>query len=115
MSDLIERADLERDERKNDHPLRPTMPPHDWIMVIFGSGYDEYVPPRYLVDFDVDAEQGLGTATFTLDRAKARGFADVSDVLATWKLQSTVRPLRGDGRPNRPLTTFTISPERRRP
>jgi hypothetical protein len=36
-------------------------------------------------------------------------FADLAAAVACWKRQSTVRPLRPDGKPNRPLTAFTIT------
>lgn len=32
------------------------------------------------------------------------------EVMAFWKTTSRVNPIRADGRPNRPLTAFTIEP-----
>jgi hypothetical protein len=61
----------------------------------------------WLQSFDVDAADGRGVVTFTRDAAKARRFFDAIDAATTWKMTSTVRPVREDGRPNRPLTAFT--------
>lgn len=62
---------------------------------------------RYVIACDVDAFDGRGDAVFgTL--AAARVFADAGAALAYWKRQSTVRPLRPDGKPNRPLSAFTV-------
>ena len=36
-------------------------------------------------------------------------FADMSEAFECWKRQSTVCPLRADGKPNRPLTAFSIT------
>jgi hypothetical protein len=67
---------------------------------------------EYLKAFDVDAHDGLGSFESTADIEEALHFSDLGDVLEAWKRQSTVRPLRPDGKPNRPLTALTISPER---
>lgn len=63
---------------------------------------------RYLASADVDAHDGRGAATWTDDPAAALHF-DATDVaFLFWQQQSTVRPLRDDGLPNRPLTAFTV-------
>lgn len=63
----------------------------------------------YLEAFDVDAFNGGGDATFTDDKEKAIKFRDLAHAFETWKTQSKVRPLRADGKPNRPLTAFSIT------
>lgn len=61
----------------------------------------------YLIDCDVDAHHGLGQAWWgPLDRAKQ--FTSMLEATEFWKRQSTVQPLRHDGRPNRPLTAHTV-------
>lgn len=67
------------------------------------------VKGNYLQAFDVDAFDGRGDATFTDDKAKALVFDSLAKAFETWKTQSTIRPLRPDGKPNRPLTAFTIT------
>ena len=61
---------------------------------------------------DVDAENGRGRIEFTPHRADAMPFADFLSAMEFWKRQSTVTPLRDDGKPNRPLTAYTVQPVR---
>lgn len=65
---------------------------------------------QWLASYDVDAHDGLGEAIGTADPGEALRFPDVRAVLEAWKEQSTVEPLRLDGKPNRPLSAFTIQP-----
>lgn len=66
---------------------------------------------EYLKAFDVDAHEGRGDATFTKNVAKAMRFKDVAEALAAYQMQSKLRPMRRDGRPNRPLTAFNMTVE----
>ena len=63
---------------------------------------------RYVVACDVDARDGRGVLVDTPDQARATVFPSAFDALEYWKRQSTRRPLRDDGKPNRPLTAFTV-------
>jgi hypothetical protein len=65
----------------------------------------------YLVDSDVDARGGRGTESWSSDPACAMVFLDAVEAWAFWRRQSTVTPLRDDGRPNRPLTMHSIEIE----
>ena len=62
----------------------------------------------WLAEADIDANDGQGSVTFTADRARAKSFPSPTDAAAYWRTQSTVRPQRPDGRPNRPLTAFSM-------
>jgi hypothetical protein len=42
------------------------------------------------------------------DKEDAMAFDDVKTALEYWQRQSTVVPRRTDGRPNRPLTAYTV-------
>lgn len=56
-----------------------------------------------------DATRGPhGRIESTSDPAKALRFADQEDAMVLWRKSNGLRP---DGRPNRPLTAFTISIE----
>jgi hypothetical protein len=64
--------------------------------------------PTWLKDFDADAEDGFGRFEFTTDPDDAKRFEDAAAASEEWRRQSTVRPLRDDGKPNRPLTAYTV-------
>lgn len=64
----------------------------------------------YLLAYDPDAHEGRGAATWTYEPEKARRFPTVMAAMECWSQQSTVRPLRPDGRPNKPLTAFSVEP-----
>jgi hypothetical protein len=66
-------------------------------------------PTGFLKSFDPDANGGWGLITWTTDPEDAMVFATVGDALEMWKRQSTLLPLRPDGRPNRPLTAWTVT------
>ena len=67
--------------------------------------------PCYLESFDPEFANGQGAIDLTRDPSKALTFPTLSDVFETWRRPSATRPCRADGKPNRPLTTFTIEPE----
>lgn len=74
-------------------------------------GVDRYDPDlgKFLQHFDPDYQNGLGRAWWTSDRAEAMTFPDVTAALDEWKRESSIQPIREDGRPNRPLTAYSIS------
>ena len=80
--------------------------------VIIARGFASGAPCNhegmYLQNFDHDAFNGQGWGTFTPKRSRARRFADQLAAIDFWKQQSTVRPLRPDGEPNRPMTALTV-------
>lgn len=67
---------------------------------------------RWVMAADPDANAGRGAVEFTDDPARALRFPDAGAALRFWRAQSTVVPLRPDGRPNRPLTAFTCDVRR---
>jgi hypothetical protein len=69
------------------------------------------LPMRYLKAFDANAMGGMGTITLTNDPREARQFESIEAVLTCWKTVSDVMPWRPDGKPNRPLTAYTIQPQ----
>jgi len=66
---------------------------------------------QYVLSFDFDAHGGIGFGVFTPDRASAMTFASFADAMTFWKTTSKARPIRWDGRPNRPLTAATVEIE----
>lgn len=79
------------------------------IRLVDDMGLDPEAERRWLRAIDVDAYGGRGLVTWTTDRSKAMRFADLGEAFECWRRQSTVVPLRDDGKPNRPLTAFTIT------
>jgi len=67
--------------------------------------------PCYLETYDAAYMRGRGRATFTSDPSKAMTWPTAVAVLEQWREVSPTRPIREDGRPNRPLTAYTITPE----
>lgn len=76
---------------------------------LVGTSPDDLGPAMWFVSQDVDAFAGLGSIKWTCDKAVAKRFDDVEQALAEWKRQSSVRPLRPDGKPNRPCTAYSIT------
>ena len=76
--------------------------------VQLGGGPD---PTGLLVqEYDPDGNQGRGDVALTRDLQEARKFGDLEVLFRTWTATSVVRPVRADGRPNRPLTAYTVEP-----
>lgn len=80
------------------------------IRVLGPAGGGPFTGPlRYwLAAADVDARGGRGSARLTLVASEALAFPSMQEAFAFWRQQSTRRPLRPDGRPNRPLTAYTV-------
>lgn len=68
-------------------------------------------PGQWIRSFDPDAYDGRGDLATTEDPALALRFPDAVTAWRFWRQQSTVRPLRPDGKPNRPLTALSIMVE----
>lgn len=63
---------------------------------------------KWISKADVDAHDGRGMADFSLFPGNALTFESFEEAMKFWSKQSTVKPLRDDGKPNRPLTAFTV-------
>jgi hypothetical protein len=83
-----------------------------WVLWVYESLLGLERPHAWLVECDVDAGAGLGSVLCTRDPAHARTFLSFQGCMDYWARQSTVCPWRDDGKPNRPLTAFTVSPTR---
>ncbi len=62
----------------------------------------------YLRDCDFEAFNGRGHAHWTNNPANAKKFANSGDAFDYWRTRSKTNPTRPDGKPNRPLTAFTV-------
>lgn len=84
-------------------------------VVGLGGEFETAFDDQYLVEYDpsrpgVDPEGHLMLARVVTspDRSKAREFETVKEAIDYYRQSHGVRP---DGKPNRPLTAFTISVE----
>lgn len=64
---------------------------------------------EWLKTYDLEAFGGRGHAIFTKDKAKALRFETKEAAWDCWRSISKTKPVRQDGKPNRPLTAFTIT------
>ena len=94
----------------NEPPIAREGLAADAVITLAGGG--ALVMGAYLQWADPDAEDGDGAERWTNNLAKAKKFASFDDAVAYWRRQSTVTPLRRDGRPNRPLTAYNVTIEK---
>lgn len=79
-------------------------------LVGLADGTTENVPIGwYLAAYEPEANDGHGEASWTPDADKALTFATADDAAACYLAVPRTRPLRPDGKPNRPLTMFTVA------
>ena len=67
---------------------------------------------KYLGWSDPNAHNGMGDDRWTDDVAKARKFASFIESGECWKAVSLVNPRRPDGKPNWPLTAYSVTIEK---
>lgn len=72
----------------------------------------DLIKGKYLEWADPDANDGFGDDRWTDDLSEAMHFMSFRTAMICWQKQSTVRPFRDDGKPNRPLTAYSVTPER---
>lgn len=77
------------------------------IVAAADGGYTP-IAGHYLASFDPDAHNGRGEIKTTREIAFALIFHDETDAFEFWKQQPSARPLRPDGKPNRPLTAYSV-------
>lgn len=61
-----------------------------------------------LCTFDLEAQSGIGATSWTNDPEKAFTWPTAALALEAWRASPRCRPTRPDGKPNRPLTVFTV-------
>lgn len=66
---------------------------------------------HWVKEYDPDAHGGQGFVDVTEDEGEALEFSTAAAAWDCWKQQSTIRPYREDGKPNRPLTAITVMVE----
>jgi hypothetical protein len=80
------------------------------VLISLAEGRTNGVPVgAYLASYDPEGDGGNGIATWTRDVSRAMTFATGEAATACYRAVPLNRPLRPDGRPNRPLTMFTVA------
>lgn len=62
----------------------------------------------YLKSYNPEAFDGQGFAEWTHEPKDAKVFSNLTEAHACWTQVPNSRPLRPDGKPNRPLTAFSV-------
>jgi hypothetical protein len=76
------------------------------------SGTVDEHSKRFVKAMDFEAHDGRGELTTTDDQAEAMQFPSMIEAMEFWKTSPQCHPIRlSDGRPNRPLTAYTVSVE----
>lgn len=78
------------------------------IIGLANGGYHPRIG-QYVVAFDptVGAD-GMVFLETTADPTRATRYADFAAAFELWRAVSPNRPVRSDGKPNRPMTIFTV-------
>lgn len=63
---------------------------------------------RYVKSYTADGHGGRGHMEATRDISEARRFQTAIEAMEEWKRVSRSHPIRADGKPNRPLSAYTI-------
>ena len=80
------------------------------VLISLADGRTEGVPVgSYLASYNPEGDAGNGVATWTRDPAQAMTFPTGAAAAACYRAVPLNRPLRPDGKPNRPLTMFTVA------
>ncbi len=80
------------------------------VLVSLADGQTDGVPVgSYLASYDPEAADGNGAAEWTPDPTQAMTFATAEAATACYHAIPRNRPLRPDGKPNRPLTIFSVA------
>jgi hypothetical protein len=80
------------------------------VLISLVDGQTDGVPVgAYLASYDPEGNDGNGAVIWTRDPAEAMTFANAEAATACYRAVPLNRPLRHDGKPNRPLTKFTVA------
>jgi hypothetical protein len=79
------------------------------LRIVLVSLADGRTDGSYLARYDPEAAEGNGAAEWTPDAARAMTFATAEAAVSCYRAVPLNRPLRPDGKPNRPLTMFTVA------
>lgn len=87
-------------------PVKPNRP-SKFVLILQGTDSEGQPQRVFLQSYNPDGKDGEGEFSVTTNLAEAMKFVDAVAAISCWRMQSTVRPLRDDGKPNRPLSALT--------
>lgn len=73
-----------------------------------GDGKATPLGGKFVCTFDPEPHGGRGNLTVTANPFEALAFATMEDAIRFWRQTSKTVPVRHDGKPNRPLTAYTV-------
>jgi hypothetical protein len=82
-----------------------------YVIKVIGYARDDIACPhagQYLEWYDPNIPDVREMGGFTEDLAKAKRFPTAASAFEEWGRVRTVDPVRPDGKPNKPLTAFTV-------
>jgi hypothetical protein len=80
------------------------------VLISLADGRTDGVPVgSYLASYNPEGAGGTGVAEWTRDPAQAMTFATAEAATACYRAIPHNRPLRADGKPNQPLTMFSVA------
>lgn len=83
------------------------------IRIVCPAAGRSNIDDQFLKEYDPEGHDGLGHVEATPNIEEAMIFADSKAAFACYRAVPASRPIRDDGKPNRPLTAFTVTIERR--
>src|SRR5215468_8311401 len=86
--------------------LKLTAPDGKFVIECFDLG--SHQSQGYVSAFDPEFADGRGGITFSSHRSKALRWRDFLEACDAWRTQSKKKPVREDGKPNRPMTAYSI-------
>ena len=103
--------------------LEEDIPPHQIIVrfvSLVGQVNDDVVMPPmtadgrfrtavFLKDYDPDCSNGGGGVDYTLNFLEAKKFSSIKEASAYCARPSKTNPLRADGKPNVPISAFSLN------
>jgi hypothetical protein len=69
---------------------------------------EKWIHDQYITWYDPEAYDGRGDVRLSPHAKDAKQFADRVEALKFWQQIPKCRPRRDDGKPNRPLTAFSV-------
>jgi hypothetical protein len=81
------------------------------IVELVAGGGGPGLAGQYVDSYTPDGHEGRGDLVLTPHRQAAKRYPDAAAAWAEWKRVSATHPTRPDGKPNRPMTAFTIKIE----